>query len=142
MISSRECRYCGDRFGPFEVDHVIPLVRGGTDDLENLACACFRCNAEKSDDTIERWRSRRRAAGNPWPPLPRDRSDPLPILLSIREVTSKSGIPRSTIYEAIHRGELPVYRFGRGGNGRGPSGFRVDTRDLVAWISSKREMEV
>lgn len=29
------------------LEHIIPKNHGGTDDLENLAIACARCNAEK-----------------------------------------------------------------------------------------------
>ncbi|NEO84257.1 MAG: HNH endonuclease [Spirulina sp. SIO3F2] len=36
--------YCPDSF---TVDHVVPRQQGGTDDLENLAWACFGCNGRK-----------------------------------------------------------------------------------------------
>lgn len=29
------------------LEHIVPKNHGGTDDLENLAIACSRCNAEK-----------------------------------------------------------------------------------------------
>ena len=29
------------------LEHIVPKNHGGTDDLENLAIACARCNAEK-----------------------------------------------------------------------------------------------
>lgn len=43
------CRYCGCpstevRLG---IDHVVPVVRGGTDDESNLVAACFDCNVGK-----------------------------------------------------------------------------------------------
>lgn len=31
------------------VEHIIPLVRGGTNDLCNLALACYGCNNERGD---------------------------------------------------------------------------------------------
>lgn len=31
------------------VDHVVPVAKGGTDDPENLVCACSECNLGKSD---------------------------------------------------------------------------------------------
>ena len=34
---------------PFTVDHIIPISKGGSDDLDNLALACFHCNRHKSD---------------------------------------------------------------------------------------------
>ena len=33
----------------FEVDHVIPISRNGTDELDNLALSCRICNLRKSD---------------------------------------------------------------------------------------------
>lgn len=33
----------------FEVDHIIPVAMGGSDDNDNLACACRDCNARKSN---------------------------------------------------------------------------------------------
>ena len=35
--------------GP-HVDHVIAQKHGGSDDLDNLACSCFRCNGFKGTD--------------------------------------------------------------------------------------------
>lgn len=33
----------------FEVEHIIPTVKGGTDDLDNLAFSCGGCNSHKYD---------------------------------------------------------------------------------------------
>lgn len=44
------CRYCG-QFAPnvrLEVDHIIPVSEGGTDEEDNLTTACWACNAGKS----------------------------------------------------------------------------------------------
>jgi hypothetical protein len=35
---------------PFQIDHVIARQHGGTDDLENLALACFSCNKHKGSN--------------------------------------------------------------------------------------------
>jgi len=43
------CQYCG-ACGPnveLDVDYVIPISRGGTDDIDNLKTSCFRCNRGK-----------------------------------------------------------------------------------------------
>jgi len=37
------------------VDHVLPVARGGTNHLENLVCACWKCNTAKNDFEPERW---------------------------------------------------------------------------------------
>ena len=34
---------------PFEVEHVVPVSRGGANDLDNLALACRACNLFKSN---------------------------------------------------------------------------------------------
>ena len=49
------CEYCRypEEFnsGRFAVDHILPRVQGGTDDLTNLALACRSCNERKQDAT-------------------------------------------------------------------------------------------
>ncbi|WP_395326915.1 HNH endonuclease [Novosphingobium sp. BL-8H] len=49
------CTYCGQAEGPFEVDHIVPVSRGGGDDPENLTCACAPCNRSKSSTPVEEW---------------------------------------------------------------------------------------
>ena len=46
-----KCALCGKfvRFDQFTVDHIVPLAKGGTNDLENLQCTCKHCNAMKQD---------------------------------------------------------------------------------------------
>lgn len=46
------CAYCGDRAGPFEVEHIFPASRGGTNHRRNLTLACFPCNMAKRDYTL------------------------------------------------------------------------------------------
>ncbi len=56
---SYTCKYCGKVGGTLEVDHVIPFSKGGSDELDNLVCACKKCNRQKKDKTLEefkRWR--------------------------------------------------------------------------------------
>lgn len=50
------CRYCGKSGDGMHVDHVTPLIQGGTNDLDNLVCACAECNTGKSGRTPEQWR--------------------------------------------------------------------------------------
>ncbi|MEZ5133442.1 MAG: HNH endonuclease signature motif containing protein [Mycobacterium sp.] len=59
------CHYCG--FPAGEVDHIVPVSRGGGVALANLAPACIDCNAEKRDRTVTEWAAWRRANGRPWP---------------------------------------------------------------------------
>lgn len=51
----RECCYCGDTGGPFHIDHVVPVARGGNDDDENLCVACAPCNFAKSASLNSEW---------------------------------------------------------------------------------------
>lgn len=47
------CYYCGSKCTDGHVDHVIPLSRGGKDELSNLVWACPSCNLRKNDLTAE-----------------------------------------------------------------------------------------
>ncbi len=61
------CEYCGKKLawsnygnpngrGGWEVDHSIPLSKGGTDHLNNLVPACIPCNREKGNLTGRQYR--------------------------------------------------------------------------------------
>lgn len=47
------CEYCfaPQKYSPqsFSVEHILPISKKGSDDLENLALACQGCNSFKSD---------------------------------------------------------------------------------------------
>ena len=51
--AGHRCEYCQAPEAvfnfPFEVEHIVPPVRGGADAMENLALACRSCNLFKSD---------------------------------------------------------------------------------------------
>jgi hypothetical protein len=51
------CQYCGARGVSLHCDHVIPVSRGGPNDLDNLVTACKRCNQAKYNRTPEEWLS-------------------------------------------------------------------------------------
>ena len=63
-ISSKElkklyespCAYCGSKEF-IEMDHVIPISRGGQHSIGNLVPACSRCNKRKSDKLLVEWRA-------------------------------------------------------------------------------------
>jgi polyferredoxin len=45
------CQYCG-KAPPevmLQVDHIVPVAKGGTDDPGNLTTSCMACNSGKSD---------------------------------------------------------------------------------------------
>lgn len=41
------CSYCGTEDGPFHIDHIVPVARGGGNRPENLCVACAPCNFRK-----------------------------------------------------------------------------------------------
>lgn len=47
------CQYCGRVFPQrlLNLDHVVPLSRGGTSSWENVVCACVECNCRKGNRT-------------------------------------------------------------------------------------------
>lgn len=49
------CTYCGDTSGPFEFDHIFPVIRGGKNDPSNLTLACTPCNRSKKARTLREW---------------------------------------------------------------------------------------
>jgi 5-methylcytosine-specific restriction endonuclease McrA len=56
------CAYCGTKLTKRNrsLDHKIPLVRGGTNEISNLVPSCLRCNQRKHSMTAEEFlRSRR-----------------------------------------------------------------------------------
>lgn len=46
------CRKCGvsQRYAQLEIDHIIPIAKGGKSTYNNLQTLCHRCNLEKGDN--------------------------------------------------------------------------------------------
>ncbi|WP_397570435.1 HNH endonuclease [Schlesneria sp. T3-172] len=56
--SERKCRYCKCKLESpdgdvMHVDHIVPVVVGGNDDIENLTAACVLCNLKKNAKSEE-----------------------------------------------------------------------------------------
>jgi 5-methylcytosine-specific restriction endonuclease McrA len=52
------CHWCGVKVGlKFEIDHVIPISRGGHDTIENIVISCGKCNRSKGDKLPEEWQN-------------------------------------------------------------------------------------
>ena len=47
------CQYCGKKNTTLTVDHVIPRHKGGSDNWDNLVCACQHCNLIKGNRSPE-----------------------------------------------------------------------------------------
>lgn len=54
----RRCAYCDNP--ATTADHVLPLVRGGTNHEGNIAPCCKSCNSRKAGLTVIEWRTGRR----------------------------------------------------------------------------------
>ena len=54
----RPCAYCGGK--SHEIDHVIPLVRGGKHAIGNLIQACESCNSRKNSKLAIEWKASQR----------------------------------------------------------------------------------
>jgi len=51
-----KCWYCGIQTNPwrnFAIDHVVPITKGGSDDIDNLVPSCERCNKRKNNKGID-----------------------------------------------------------------------------------------
>jgi 5-methylcytosine-specific restriction protein A len=48
-----QCQSCGKANDEtnLTIDHIIPLARGGQNDISNLQTLCFTCNLQKTDKT-------------------------------------------------------------------------------------------
>ena len=54
MTAPQACYYCGHR-DKLTVDHLVPLVRGGPDEADNLIWACRSCNSSKHGRDMLVW---------------------------------------------------------------------------------------
>lgn len=52
---SFKCQYCGQSAPDviLHVDHIMPVAKGGGDDIINLITSCAKCNLGKSDRTLD-----------------------------------------------------------------------------------------
>jgi 5-methylcytosine-specific restriction endonuclease McrA len=59
----QKCAYCGHKlnYNEMTADHIIPLHKNGTDDIENMNPACRSCNHYKSTYTTEQFREQIKA---------------------------------------------------------------------------------
>src|SRR5260221_8387159 len=44
-----KCYWCGKKLGKYDVDHIVPLSRGGSNQPDNLVIACPTCNQKRNN---------------------------------------------------------------------------------------------
>jgi len=135
------CEYCGLAApdATLHVDHVVPVIAGGTNDLDNLVAACSACNAAKAGRTLRPGHSRERVqllrVARPSPSAPSGSrldgalaelvaalreelvhvaSETRPVrLLSVRDAAIALGLGRTSFYQLLGRGHIRHFRVGR-----------------------------
>jgi 5-methylcytosine-specific restriction endonuclease McrA len=50
---NRQCAYCGVKDVPFQVEHIHPKSKGGSDSITNLTLSCEKCNVKKGTKDIK-----------------------------------------------------------------------------------------
>jgi 5-methylcytosine-specific restriction endonuclease McrA len=55
-LYSSNCFYCGS-YEKIQIDHVIPISKGGTHSIGNLVPACKDCNLSKRDKFLAEWKA-------------------------------------------------------------------------------------
>jgi len=51
------CFYCGRKMKRLSKDHIIPVVQGGTDTIDNIVPACMGCNQRKHTQSLAEFKS-------------------------------------------------------------------------------------
>jgi len=66
MAAGKRCSYCDQTMtGQPDPDHVVPISRGGRNDLGNIVPCCRQCNGDKGDQTLDEWADERARLGKP-----------------------------------------------------------------------------
>lgn len=61
-----KCVYCGAG-AQLQGDHVVPLIRGGSNAIDNVATACAPCNRSKGSRSLAEWCAATRTAARMTP---------------------------------------------------------------------------
>uniref|UniRef100_UPI0039C69241 RNA-guided endonuclease IscB n=1 Tax=Scytonema sp. PCC 10023 TaxID=1680591 RepID=UPI0039C69241 len=49
----RQCAYCGVKDVPFQIEHIQPRAKGGSNSITNLTLSCSKCNIKKGTKDIK-----------------------------------------------------------------------------------------
>ena len=59
------CSYCGEDLSDPQLEHILPVSRGGRHELGNVLPVCLNCNRDKGDQTLEEWLKELQAKSDP-----------------------------------------------------------------------------
>ncbi|KFN01299.1 HNH endonuclease [Bacillus clarus] len=54
-MADGECQYCGNPTGDYQLEHIVPLSKGGANTLSNITVACPACNRSKNSKNVLSW---------------------------------------------------------------------------------------
>ena len=56
-VTKGKCYYCGCEIQDKKtIDHKTPVIKGGTNENDNLVLSCLHCNTQKGNKTEEEYR--------------------------------------------------------------------------------------
>lgn len=58
LLFHGRCAYCQHEFDHLTLDHFIPKLQGGRENIENLIPACVECNGDKGCEFPDDWYQR------------------------------------------------------------------------------------
>lgn len=61
---NNKCYYCGKHPKRFEIEHVVPISKGGIHDITNIVAACKSCNRRKGTMSLEDFQKKLEEEGN------------------------------------------------------------------------------
>lgn len=108
------CAHCGKHLvfkQDFTLEHVIPLHKGGKNDISNYVALCKDCNKDKSDDIIEPLEY--------YQHLPQEKLKSLQALFQ-EYLTSTDWLSYNTLFK-MDRFNLPIHVAMRNGRARVPT---------------------
>ncbi|HJT55833.1 MAG TPA: HNH endonuclease [Ktedonobacteraceae bacterium] len=50
-----KCHYCHNKLAKYHIEHVVPVTRGGSNDMSNIVLACPPCNWRKGNKLPHEW---------------------------------------------------------------------------------------
>lgn len=54
---NNKCFYCGCESEPLTKDHIMPVIKGGNDNINNIVPSCMQCNRRKGTKLIAEFKN-------------------------------------------------------------------------------------